>query len=368
MRKNHLKSNKKITVGLICGGLSGEHEVSLISAHNIQAALDREKYDVLLIGIDKDGDWFLGKSAEFLENVDDVSQVKFSKNFPTLLPETGRPGLKNSTKDHSGNELAKVDVFFPITHGKLGEDGALQGLLELLGKPYVGADVYGSSICMDKDVTKRLMIQRGVPVASYKLLRNPDELTFAEAVQKLGETIFVKPCREGSSLGVSKVQTKNEYTQALEKAFAVDSKVIVEEAICGREIECSVLGNDSPEAATVLGEIVPIGEFYSYEAKYVEEDGAKLVIPAEIDPDVSTQIRDTAVEAFIHTECRSMARVDFFLLEDNSFILNEINTLPGFTKISMYPKLWDASGLAYSELLGRLITLALEKTNFPWKN
>ena len=355
------KSNNKITIGLICGGTSGEHEVSLISAYNIQASLDRDKYDVLLIGIDKSGAWFLGKTPEFLENVDDVSQIKFSNKLPTLLPKTGSSGGQNTVKtEQSGNELAKVDVFFPITHGKLGEDGALQGLLELLGKPYVGADVYGSAICMDKDVTKRLLLQRGVPVARYKLIRNSDELSYEDVVQELGETFFVKPCREGSSLGVSMVRTRNEYTQALKKAFATDRKVMVEEAIFGREIECSVLGNDKPEAAEILGEIVPLREFYSYEAKYVDEDGAELIIPAKIDPDVSLQIRETAVEAFLLTECRSMARVDFFLREDNTFILNEINTLPGFTNISMYPKLWDASGLAYPELLGRLIELALE--------
>ena len=347
--------SKKITIGLISGGTSGEHEVSLISAYNIQAALDREKYDVLLIGIDKNGAWFLGSTPEFLENVEDVHQVKFNTEKLALLPQKNL--ARNET---SGSELAKVDVYFPITHGKLGEDGALQGLLELLGKPYVGADVYGSAICMDKDVTKRLLMERGIPVARYMLLRNQEELPFTDAVLELGETLFVKPCREGSSLGVSKVRTVEEYLTALQEAFAVDSKVLVEESISGREIESSVLGNDKPEAAPILGEIVPLREFYSYEAKYVDEDGAELVIPAEIDSEVSMQIRKTAVEAFQLTECRSMARVDFFLRADNSFILNEINTLPGFTNISMYPKLWEASGLSYSELLDRLIELALE--------
>jgi len=210
--------SKKLTIGLICGGTSGEHEVSLISAYNIQAALDRDKYDVLLIGIDKSGAWFLGKTPEFFDNVDDVRQVKFRKNLPILLPQTGNSAGENlASTEQSGNELANVDVFFPITHGKLGEDGALQGFLELLGKPYVGADVYGSAICMDKDVSKRLLLQRGIPVARYKLIRNPDELSFADAVEELGEPLFVKPCREGSSLGVSKVRTVKEYTQAIER-------------------------------------------------------------------------------------------------------------------------------------------------------
>ena len=346
---------EKITIGLICGGTSGEHEVSLISAYNIQAALNREKYNVLLIGIDKNGGWYLGNNQSFLKNVEDVRQVSFDTELPARLPQ------RNLTEPgESVAILSEVDVFFPITHGKLGEDGALQGLLELFGKPYVGADVYGSAICMDKDVTKRLLMERGIPVARYMLLRNQEELPFTDAVLELGETLFVKPCREGSSLGVSKVRTVEEYLTALQEAFAVDSKVLVEESISGREIECSVLGNDKPEAAPILGEIVPLREFYSYEAKYVDEDGAELVIPAEIDSEVSMQIRKTAVEAFQLTECRSMARVDFFLRADNSFILNEINTLPGFTNISMYPKLWEASGLSYSELLDRLIELALE--------
>ena len=346
---------EKITIGLICGGTSGEHEVSLISAYNIQAALNREKYNVLLIGIDKNGGWYLGSNQSFLKNVEDVRQVSFDTELPVRLPQ------RNLTiSGESEDILSEVDVFFPITHGKLGEDGALQGLLELFGKPYVGADVYGSAICMDKDVTKRLLGERGIPIARYRMLRSPEELKYENAVQELGDTLFVKPCREGSSLGVSKVRTVEEYSEALRKAFSADRKVLVEEAISGREIECSVLGNDSPEAASVLGEIAPAHEFYSYEAKYVDEDGADLIVPAEIDLEVSINIRQTAVEAFQITECRGMARIDFFLNSDNSFILNEINTLPGFTNISMYPKLWEASGLSYPQLLDRLIGLALE--------
>ena len=346
---------EKITIGLICGGTSGEHEVSLTSAYNIQSALNREKYNVLLIGIDKNGGWYLGSNQSFWKNVKDVRKVSFVTELPARLPQ------RNLTEaDESAAVLSEVDVFFPITHGKLGEDGALQGLLELFGKPYVGADVYGSAICMDKDVTKRLLGERGIPVARYRMLRRKEELTYEDAVQELGDTLFVKPCREGSSLGVSKVRTDGEYSEALRKAFAADRKVMVEEAISGREIECSVLGNDSPEAASVLGEIAPSHEFYSYEAKYVDEDGADLIVPAEIDLEVSRNIRQTAVEAFQITECRGMARIDFFLNNDNSFILNEINTLPGFTNISMYPKLWEASGLLYPELLDRLIGLALE--------
>jgi len=346
---------KKITIGLICGGTSGEHAVSLISAYNIQAELNREKYDVLIIGVDKNGSWFLGKSSEFFNNVDDVSKVSFNKNYPT------RPPQKNHTNSYeSENELNNVDVFFPITHGKLGEDGAMQGLLEMTGKPYVGSDVFGSAICMDKEVTKRLLLLHGIPVARHRLVRNSDDLSFKEVVQEMGLPFFVKPCREGSSIGVSKVNSSVEYRKALKKAFVSDRKVLIEESILGREIECSVLGNDDPEAAKVLGEIVPLRDFYSYESKYVDKDGATLIIPAKIDPEISIQIRSVAVNAFLLTECRGMARIDFFLSKENNFILNEINTLPGFTKISMFPKLWESSGLAYTKLLDRLIELAIE--------
>jgi len=344
---------QKITIGLICGGKSGEHGVSLISAYNIQAALSREKYNVLIIGIDKSGSWFLGNSPDFFNNIDDVGEVSFNKNYPTVLPQ------KNFTNtEELENELRNVDVFFPITHGKLGEDGALQGLLELTGKPYVGSDVYGSAICMDKEVTKRLLNFHGIPVARHRLIRNSRDLSFEEVKLEMGVPFIVKPCREGSSLGVSKVCSAEDYKQSLFNAFELDRKVLVEELILGREIECSVLGNDSPEAASVLGEIVPNREFYSYEAKYVDQDGAELIIPAKIDVAISNQIRKAAVDAFLVTECRGMARVDFFLQKDNTFILNEINTLPGFTKISMFPKLWEASGLSYTRLLDKLIELA----------
>ena len=200
----------------------------------------------------------------------------------------------------------------------------------------------------------------GLPVARHILIRNPEDFSFEEVVQKIGMPLFVKPCREGSSIGVTKVHSEDEYNLALKKAFVADPKVLAEEFVDGREIECSVLGNDNPEAAEVLGEIVPLRGFYSYDAKYVDEDAADLIIPAKIKPEVALQIRKAAVEAFILTECRGMARVDFFLGKDNSFIVNEINTLPGFTKISMFPKLWESSGLPYPKLLEKLIELAIE--------
>ena len=345
----------KITIGLICGGISGEHGVSIISAYNIQSSLDREKYDVLMIGIDKNGSWYLGDTHNFFEEVDNVTKVSFRKDFPSGLPQKNP---KNKYKFET--ILNNVDVFFPITHGRFGEDGVMQGLLEHTGKPYVGSDVFGSAICMDKEVTKKLLLYHGLPVARYLLIRNPEDYSFQSIVKQLGIPFFVKPCREGSSIGVSKVNFEEEYAEALKNAFDVDRKVLIEESIIGREIECSVLGNDSPEASNVLGEIIPHDKFYSYEAKYLDKEGADLIIPAKINPEVILKIRETAIKAFLIAECRGMARVDFFLCKDNTFILNEINTLPGFTKISMYPKLWESSGLPYKKLLDRLIELAIE--------
>ena len=273
--------------------------------------------------------------GQILDNSQDIRRVAFKKKSPTSFPQILRSKIQELTElERKGEGLSQVDVFFPITHGKQGEDGVLQGLLELVGKPYVGSDVYGSAICMDKDVTKRLLLQHNIPVSKHKLLRNPDDLSFADAVNDLGEILFVKPCREGSSLGVSKVKTLQEYLSALKLAFSRDRKVLVEEAIHGREIECSVLGNNTPETAKALGEIIPQNDFYSFKEKYFGDSQTKLEVPANVDPSIALEIREAAREAFIITECRGMARVDFFLREDNTFVLNEINTLPGFTDIS----------------------------------
>ncbi|MEC7417472.1 MAG: D-alanine--D-alanine ligase family protein [SAR324 cluster bacterium] len=345
----------KLTVGILCGGTSGEHEVSLLSAYNIQQALNREKYEVVLVGIDTHGGWFLGHDAEFLIDIQDVRKAHLDTSVPVA-----RPGSQDMLPSGLGAALSGVDLFFPITHGKQGEDGALQGLLELLGKPYVGCDVTGSAICMDKDISKRLLHAEGIPVSNVCTIRNPESVPYDEVVATLGTPLFVKPAREGSSLGVSKVWNAAQYEEALRIAFALDRKVLVEEAVLGREIECAVLGNERPTAARVLGEIVPRHEFYSYEAKYVDEHGAELIVPAPVAPESAEQIRAVAVQAFQATECQGMARVDFFLREDGSFVLNELNTLPGFTNISMYPRLWIESGVSYHELLDRLIALALE--------
>ena len=275
--------------------------------------------------------------------------------------ETLFPRQLGWLQNEQGKLQWKADVCFPITHGNFGEDGSLQGMLRMLRVPFVGCDVWGSAVSIDKDMTKRLLVQAGLPVTPFITLRRNGTLLYSEVVARLGSPFFVKPTREGSSLGVSKVRNEDEYQQALKEAFSLDHKILLEQAIIGREIEAAVLGNDSPEVAATLGEIIPKHEFYSYEAKYVDPNGAILKIPAEIEASVASRIYELASESFRVVEGLGMARVDFFLTKDNQIYINEINTLPGFTSISMYPKLWEASGLSYSELLHQLLQLGLQR-------
>jgi D-alanine-D-alanine ligase len=352
----------KRKVGIIFGGKSGEHEVSIQSAKNIYEALDRAKYDVILLGVDKAGRWRLGSDASFILNASDPRLIALNSTAPAVVPveDTGRNAL--TLKDpETGSVRDRVDVFFPIMHGTYGEDGSLQGFLRLLNAPFVGAGVLGSAVGMDKDVMKRLLRDAGLPVPDFKVVRAGDagQADLDEIIAALGLPVFVKPCNLGSSVGITKVKRAGDLPSALAEAFKYDSKAIVERAIVGREIECAVLGNEKPEAS-VCGEIAPKHEFYSYEAKYVDENGAALFIPAELPPETSDTIRSLAVAAFKVLECSGMARVDFFLEENGEALINEINTLPGFTRISMYPKLWEASGLSYTALLDRLIGLAFE--------
>ncbi|MGK5095057.1 D-alanine--D-alanine ligase [Deltaproteobacteria bacterium TL4] len=348
---------KKLTVGILCGGKSGEHEVSLISANNIQAQLNRDQYEVKIIGIDKNGKWFLNHDSEFLKHADDIRQVSLDRSKPEVYLQEKGQLMSVAT----GACLSQVDVFFPITHGEYGEDGALQGYLTLMDVPYVGPDVWGSAIGMDKDVCKRLLRDSGIPITPFITLVAPAHLSFEDAVAKLGLPLFVKPCRQGSSIGISKVSEEAAFQKALQKAWAYDRKILIEQAFVGREIECAVLGNEQPEASHVLGEIVPRHEFYSYEAKYVDEHGADLIIPALLADALVQELRQAAVKTFQVLECQGLARVDFFVEAKGGFVVNEINTLPGFTSISMYPKLWEASGKPYPRLLDALITLAMER-------
>lgn len=358
-----IMTTKKIRIGILCGGKSAEHEVSLISAKSVIEALDKEKYEIHIIGIDKSGAWHLRDSAHFLSQSDDPKLVHLSgdKTTVALLPRDQRKEIVSYADGRLSSALA-LDVIFPILHGTYGEDGTVQGLLKLAQVPFVGAGVLGSAIGMDKDVMKRLLQQAGIPIAQFMTVHShqKDKLSYTQVVQELGLPFFIKPANLGSSVGISKVKFEEDFLPALEKAFRFDRKIVIEEFIEGREIECSVLGNEYP-LASLPGELIPTHEFYSYEAKYVDPEGAHFKIPAELDIGTVEAIQKMAVEAFLTLCCEGMARVDFFLKENGEIFLNEINTIPGFTKISMYPKLWEASGMPYTELLDRLIQLAQER-------
>jgi D-alanine-D-alanine ligase len=355
-----------ITLGIICGGRSGEHEVSLRSARGIYGAVDRARFDPLLIAIDKQGQWRGGSLERLVLDGDNPARIRLNPAVPPLIPvaRDGRLFLLDYAEFEPVHEVA---VCFPIIHGTDGEDGALQGWLRINGLPFVGADVLGSAIGMDKDVMKRLLLQAGLPVARFHtLLRGADfQAAFERAQSDLKLPVFVKPASLGSSVGVSKVMDRRGFESALEEAFCYDDKLLVEEAVTGREIECSVLGNRHstgfPPRASRTGEVVPRHAFYSYVAKYLDENGAELRVPAPIDAATELRIQGLALRVFDVLECDGLARVDFFLRPDGGIFINEINTLPGFTPISMYPKLWEISGLSYGELVSRLVDLALER-------
>ncbi len=366
--------NKKIRLGVLFGGKSAEHEISLISAKNVIEALDKEKYDVFLIGIDKTGEWRLRDAYSYLMHAENPRLIALheSKDCVALVPKHHRKELVS----YSGNQLQEslqIDVIFPVLHGTYGEDGTVQGLLKLANIPFVGAGVLGSAIGMDKDVMKRLLRDAGIPIARFLTVNPYDRHQFAyeTVVEKLGLPFFVKPANSGSSVGISKVKNKDAFIASIEDAFLYDRKILIEEYVEGREIECSVLGNDEP-IVSLPGELIPQHEFYSYEAKYIDEEGARFQIPVELPLAVTQKIQKMAIDAYRALCCEGMARVDFFLKPNGDVVLNEINTIPGFTKISMYPKLWMASGISYSQLLDRLIELAIErhqnesrlKTNF----
>ncbi|RMD94889.1 MAG: D-alanine--D-alanine ligase [Calditrichaeota bacterium] len=353
--------NKKIRVAILMGGKSAEHEVSLQSAKSIFEALDKSKYEPVLIGIDKEGAWHLLQSGQFLVNPDNPKTIALN------LPRRALPGGANAPEPLSiqmaqNQPIGPIDVVFPVLHGPMGEDGTVQGLLKLLNIPFVGAGVIGSAIGMDKDVMKRLFREAGLPTAKFLVYRahEMDRIRFSQVAKALGVPFFIKPANLGSSVGIHKVAEEAAFEKALQDAFQYDSKIIVEEYIAGREIECSVLGNEWP-IASLPGEVIPSHEFYSYEAKYIDENGALLQIPANLPENLVKEIQSLAIRAFQVLCCEGLARVDFFLRDNGQILINEINTLPGFTRISMYPKLWEVSGIPYSELIDRLIQLALER-------
>ncbi len=355
--------NKKIRLGILFGGKSAEHEVSLASAKNVIEALDKDKYDIFLIGIDKTGEWRLRNGYSYLMNADDPKLIQLHEvnDCVALVPRNNRKELMSCLGDQL-NEALELDVIFPVLHGTNGEDGTVQGLLKLANIPFVGAGVLSSSACMDKDLTKRLLRDAKIPVAKFITLYeyHKDAYTYESIVSEVGSPFFVKPANAGSSVGVAKVKTKEDFKTHIENAFLYDRKIVIEEFIEGREIECSVLGNDHP-IVSLPGEVIPQHEFYSYEAKYLDDQGALFEIPASLPADIAEKIQQVAISAYRTLCCEGMARIDFFLKENGEVYVNEVNTLPGFTKISMYPKMWMASGLPYSELLDRLVELALER-------
>lgn len=351
----------KIRVAVLFGGRSAEHEVSLQSARNVIRALDKERYDVSLIAIDREGAWYLNEELDPILNFDNPKLIALNRigDAVSLIP-SDKSGVLIS--QHSARLLPPIDVIFPVLHGPFGEDGSIQGLAKLANVACVGSDILGSAIGMDKDVSKRLLREAGIPVAKHIALRRADlnELTAGKIAEKLGFPVYVKPANMGSSVGVVRVINAQGLSQAIDHAFQYDLKILIEEEVLGRELECSVLGNDQP-VASVVGEIVGEESFYSYEKKYIDEDGVKLKIPAELEPSIVSRIQATSIAAFRALEARGMARVDMFLASDGSIYVNEINTIPGFTEISMYPKLWKASGLSPSELIDQLIDLALSE-------
>ena len=352
--------SKKIRVAILFGGRSAEHEVSLESAINVINALDRDKYEPVLIGIDRQGTWFRNENALLLLKSGNADWIQHDEGNREIAPM--------SSKDHgqfldlsNREQIEPIDVIFPVLHGPYGEDGSIQGFSRLANVPCVGASILGSAVCMDKDVSKRILREAGIAVAEFVTLRGKGDLKerIEEIEKRLKYPLFVKPVNMGSSVGISRVMNSNELIPAVDLAFKYDTKVLIEQEIPGREIECSILGNETP-IASVPGEVVTKDGFYSYDSKYIDEDGAVLIIPADLEQETIERIQTTALRAFERLECSGMARVDMFLSDHGEIYVNEINSIPGFTRISMYPKLWEASGISYSDLIDRLISLAIE--------
>lgn len=391
---------EKIRVGILFGGRSGEHEVSLLSAASVLNAIDKEKYDVVPIGITKDGRWLTAEHAQnLLEGKLTLEPRHLRAGDPETTPAAAvlargeavvvppepvhrQSGLVPFQTDSSllrraSDRAINVDVIFPVLHGTFGEDGTIQGLLELADIPYVGAGVLGSAAGMDKDVMKSLFIAAGIPIVKHvTILRSAWEEDPKQAQKrveaKLRYPVFVKPANLGSSVGISKAHNRKELGPAIDEAARFDRKIVIEQGVGGkkekaREIECSVLGNDDP-MASIPGEIVPVKEFYDYNAKYLDE-GSELIIPAKLTKAETKQVQELAIRAFKAVDCSGLARVDFLMdPKTRKIFLNEINTMPGFTAISMYPKLWAASGLSYPDLIDRLIQLGIERHEDKKKN
>jgi D-alanine-D-alanine ligase len=352
----------KLKVGILYGGKSVEHEVSLQSAKNVAEALDKSRYEPVMLGISKDGRWKLYPVEHFVDNSDDPAKICLP---PGGISVSLSPECRGKLSGRG--DLPRLDLVFPILHGPFGEDGTIQGLLKLAGLPFVGSSVAASAAGMDKDMMKRLFRDAGIPIARFITVEKGGTLpAFEEASMEVsadhsaGRPLFVKPANIGSSVGVGKVHNKEEYQAKIAEAFKYDRKVLIEEFIEGREVECAVLGNRNAQAS-LPGEVITKHDFYSYEAKYIDTAGAELVIPAKLESDAVKRIQYLALRSFKAVCAEGLARVDGFLRSDGSFVVNEINTMPGFTAISMYPKLWGATGISYADLIDRLIQLGIER-------
>lgn len=350
-----------IRLGVFFGGRSGEHEVSLLSARSVINALDPERYEVVEIGITKSGEWLAGPGALTAFERNEMQEL----TPVVMIPEPGTFRLYRRAEGELFEPFTELDMAFPVLHGTFGEDGTLQGLFELAEIPYVGAGVLGSAVAMDKGLFKYVMKANNLPVLDWTVVSDVDFKMdmdrVLDQVEALGEyPLFTKPANMGSSVGITRCENRSDLIEGLQDALQYDRRIVIEHGIQAREIEISVLGNEEPEAS-IPGEVVPSDVFYSYKAKYVDDD-SELIIPAEIDLDIADSAREIALRAYKAIDCAGMARVDFLLDKDtNRLFLNEINTIPGFTKISMYPKLWEASGLPYSELLDRLVDLGMQR-------
>jgi D-alanine-D-alanine ligase len=363
----------KLRLGIVFGGRSGEHTVSVASGVSVARAADPERYETSLIGISREGRWYHLDSEEELEDPEHPGRAGIRAGMGRLIAPV--PGARSfAYVDEEGNGLPgrlELDAVFPVLHGPMGEDGTIQGVFETMDVPYVGADVLGSSVGMDKDITKRLARDAGLEILPFLVVRSRHWLSHANATLdnvtawclKRGFPVFVKPAALGSSVGISRVGSVADVRPAVEEAFSHDAKIIVEKGADAREIECAVLGGHEPEAAPVLGEVIPEpGGFYSFDAKYVDISGARTVVPAQVEDVLAQRIRQLAVRAFRTLECWGMARVDFFVARDDGKIyFNELNTIPGFTPISMYAKMWESSGIPYGGLVDRLVDLAIER-------
>ncbi len=336
----------KISLALVFGGKSTEHEISKLSAESVYREIDKSKYDISLIYIDIQGAWFL---------VDDLSL----NNKQSVLLSPANQGA-NLVELQSGQVITKLDVAFPVLHGLFGEDGTIQGYFKMANLAFVGCGVMASSACMDKDMTKRILRDAGIGITPYAVATADNKPAYSDLAKELSTTLFLKPANLGSSVGVYKVTNEAEYNEKLEEAFRFDFKILIEKFIPNKEVECAVLGNENPKAS-IPGEVTMNTDFFDFESKYVDKDSSGFVIPANEASQILEEIRRQAIKVFIAMGCEGYARIDFFLTKNKEIYLNEVNTIPGFTSVSMYPKMWDATGIPYAELLDLLIEFGLDR-------